>query len=104
MGGLSLPALLQAERRTAAHPAGARRSSHKSVIMVYLSGGLAHQDTFDLKPEAPDGIRGEFKPIATRLPGVQICELLPKMAGVMDKVALIRSIVGLPTSTRASRI
>ena len=44
--------------------------------MVYLSGGLSHQDTFDLKPDAPDGIRGEFKPIATRLPGVQIGELL----------------------------
>ena len=65
------------------------------MIMVYLAGGLAHQDTFDLKPDAPAGIRGEFKPIATRLPGVQIGELLPRMAGVIDKVALIRSIVGL---------
>ena len=65
------------------------------MIMVYLSGGLAHQDTFDLKPEAPDGIRGEFKPIATRLPGVQVGELLPRIAGLMDKLAVIRSIVGL---------
>ena len=63
--------------------------------MIYLAGGLADQDTFDLKPDAPDGIRGEFKPIATRLPGVQIGELLPRIAGVMDKVAVIRSIVGL---------
>jgi hypothetical protein len=70
-------------------------SSHKSVIMIYLAGGPAHQDTFDLKPEAPDGIRGEFKPIATRVPGVQICEHLPRIAGLMDKVAVIRSVVGL---------
>jgi hypothetical protein len=96
MGGLGLPELLEAEAR-AATPSGARapgRASHKSVIMVYLSGGLAHQDTFDLKPDAPDGIRGEFKPIATSLPGVQVCELLPRMAAVMDRVAVIRSLVG----------
>jgi hypothetical protein len=92
MGGLALPALLQAETQGAA---GAARISHKSVIMVYLSGGLAHQDTFDLKPEAPAGIRGEFKPIATRLSGVRVSELLPKLAGVMDRIALVRSIVGL---------
>ena len=78
-GGLSLPGLLQAEAR--GREAIGPRSSHKSVIMVYLSGGLSHQDTFDLKPDAPDGIRGEFKPIATRLPGVQISELLPQIAG-----------------------
>jgi len=88
-GGLSLPRLLQAEET-----AGARRS-HKAVIMVYLTGGLAHQDSFDLKSEAPDEVRGEFKPIDTRLPGVQICELLPKLAGTMDKLAVVRSIVGL---------
>jgi hypothetical protein len=96
MGGLNLPTLLHAgsiEAGLASSPAG--RSSQKSVIMVYLAGGLAHQDTFDLKPDAPQGIRGEFKPIASRLPGLQVGELLPKMAGVMDKVALIRSIVGL---------
>ncbi len=63
--------------------------------MIYLTGGPAHQDTFDLKPEAPDGVRGEFKPIATRIPGVHICEHLPRIAAVMDKVAVIRSIVGL---------
>src|SRR5262245_43119326 len=89
LGGLTLPKLLQAE--AAANVAG----SHKSVIMVYLSGGLAHQDSFDLKPDAPDGIRGEFKPIDTKVPGIQICELLPKLAGMIDKLALVRSIVGL---------
>src|SRR5262249_30868197 len=89
VGGLSLPTLLRAEER-----AGKRRA-HKAVIMVYLSGGLAHQDTFDLKPNAPAEVRGEFKPIATKLPGVQICELLPKTAAVLDKVAVLRSISGL---------
>ena len=89
MGGLSLPRLLRAEQK-----AGLRRS-HKAVIMVYLSGGLAHQDTFDLKPKAPREIRGEFKPIDSRVPGVQVCELLPKMAAIMDRVAVVRSISGL---------
>src|SRR5262245_27349487 len=89
MGGLSLPALLQAEER-----AGTRRS-HKAVIMVYLTGGLAHQDTFDLKPDAPREVRGDFKPIATKVPGLRIGELLPTTAAVVDNVALIRSIYGL---------
>ena len=89
MGGLSLPQLLEAEAS-----AGTGRS-HKSVIMVYLTGGLAHQDSFDLKPDAPDGIRGEFKPIDTNVPGIQVCEHLPKLAAMTDKYALIRSIVGL---------
>ncbi|MBI2825810.1 MAG: DUF1501 domain-containing protein [Planctomycetia bacterium] len=89
MGGLSLPQLLKAEDH-----AGIRRS-HKAVIMVYLSGGMAHQDTFDLKPDAPAEVRGEFRPIDTVVPGVQVCELLPKMAAVMDRVAVVRSIVGL---------
>jgi hypothetical protein len=90
MGGVGLPEILRAEAR-----AGTAGRSHKSVIMVYLSGGLAHQDTFDLKPNAPQGIRGEFKPISTKLPGVQIGELLPKLAMSVDKLAIIRSIVGL---------
>ncbi|HEV3005548.1 MAG TPA: DUF1501 domain-containing protein [Pirellulales bacterium] len=89
MGGLGLPALSRAEEA-----AGIRRS-HKAIIMVYLSGGLAHLDSFDLKPDAPDEVRGEFKPIDTRVPGVQICELLPMTAACLDKICLIRSIVGL---------
>jgi Protein of unknown function (DUF1501) len=88
LGGLSLPGLLRAE-------AASGRSSHKSVIVVYLSGGLAHQDTFDLKPDAPSEVRGEFRPIPSVVPGVQVGELLPRMARCMDKVALVRSIVGL---------
>src|SRR5438105_13578326 len=89
LGGLSLPELFQAEAQ-----AGIRRSN-QSVIMVYLSGGLAHQDTFDLKPNAPVEIRGEFKPIPTRVPGVRFGELLPKLAGCADKLAVLRSITGL---------
>jgi len=91
-GGLTLPNLLRAE---AAGTAGARGGRHKSVIMVYLSGGLAHQDTFDLKPDAPDGVRGEFKPIDTRVPGIQFGELLPRFSASADKFAVLRSVVGL---------
>ncbi len=95
MGGLALPQLFQAEAKAKARGEGSGRLGHKSVIMVYLSGGLAHQDTFDLKMSAPQEIRGEFRPIATKLPGVQFGELLPRLAGVADKMAIIRSIVGL---------
>ena len=88
MGGLSLPTLLQAEEHGG-------RSSRKAVIMVYLSGGMSHHDTFDLKPEAPREIAGEFRPIATRVPGIHISEYLPLLGGMMDKLAIVRSIVGL---------
>ncbi|MBS0264643.1 MAG: DUF1501 domain-containing protein, partial [Planctomycetes bacterium] len=89
LGGLTLEGLLRAEERAKI------TKSHKSVIMVYLSGGLAHQDSFDLKPDAPAEVRGEFKPIDTVVPGLQICELLPELALTADKYSLIRSIVGL---------
>lgn len=89
IGGLTLPGLLRAEQQARGG------SSERSVIMVYLSGGLAHQDTFDLKPNAPAEVRGEFKPIATNVPGIQIGEYLPRLARCTDKFALVRSIVGL---------
>jgi len=88
MGGLSLPQILRAEQ-----DAGVLRSN-KAVIMVYLPGGPPHQDTFDIKTDAPVEIRGEFSPIKTNVPGIEICELLPLMAGMMDKLAIIRSLVG----------
>jgi hypothetical protein len=88
MGGLSLPQLLRAEERTG-------RSSSKAVIMVYLTGGLSHHDSFDLKPDAPAEIAGEFRPIPTRVAGIQISEYLPRLARMMDKLAIVRSIVGL---------
>jgi Protein of unknown function (DUF1501) len=87
-GGLSLAGLLRAEEQAGI------RSSKKSVIMIYLAGGISHQDTFDLKPEAPVGIRGEFKPIDTAVPGVRISEHLPMLASVADRMAIIRSVVG----------
>lgn len=93
VGGLSLADLLAAENAASVGNAGAS-PRHKSVIMVYLSGGMPHQDTFDLKPHAPAEVRGEFNPIATSVPGVQFCELLPKLALVADKCSVIRSVVG----------
>ena len=89
MGGLALPQLLQAETQ-----AGIGKS-HKAIIMIYLPGGPPHQDMFDLKLDAPSEIRGEFKPIKTNVPGIQICEHLPRMAAMMDKLVPIRSIVGM---------
>jgi len=87
LGGLTLPELLQAESRSG-------RRSHKSVIMIFLAGGAPHQDMVDLKMDAPAEIRGEFKPISTRVPGIQICEHMPKLAERMDRLAIIRSLVG----------
>ncbi len=86
MGGLALPQLLQAEL------ASGIRKSHKAVIMIYLPGGPPHQDTFDLKLDAPSEIRGEFRPISTNVPGTQICEHLPRLARIADQYAIIRSI------------
>jgi len=88
LGGLTLPQLLAAEAKAGVG------ISHKAVILIYLPGGPAHQDTFDLKPDAPSEIRGEFKPIKTNVPGIEICEHLPRLATMMDKVAVIRSLVG----------
>jgi hypothetical protein len=88
MGGLIWPALLKAEQAQG-------RRSNKSVIMVYLSGGLSHHDSFDMKPNAPAEIRGQFRPIPTNVTGVQISEYLPLLSRMMDRVSLVRSIVGL---------
>ncbi len=88
LGGLGLTDILAAEARAGI------RSSHKAIIMVYLPGGPPHQDMFDLKMDAPSEIRGEFKPIKTKVPGIEICEHLPKIAAMMDKFAIIRSLVG----------
>src|ERR1051326_3470683 len=88
LGGLALPQLLQAEARSGI------RGSHKAVIMIYLLGGPPHQDMFDLKMDAPLEIRGEFRPIPTNVPGIQICEHLPRIAQMMDKLVPIRSMIG----------
>src|SRR5262249_26174141 len=65
----------------------------KSCIMIWLGGGPPHLDMYDLKPEAPTEFRGEFKPIQTNVPGVQICEHFPRQAQMWDKLAVIRSLV-----------
>ena len=88
LGGLSLPQLFQAEAQAGV------RLGHKAVIMIFLPGGPSHQDMFDLKPDAPVEFRGAFNPIATNVDGIQICEHLPKLAKLMDKCAIIRSMVG----------
>jgi hypothetical protein len=69
-------------------------SPHKAVINVFLGGGPPHQDMFDLKMDAPREIRGEFRPINTSVTGIQICEVFPRLARLMDKCVVIRSIVG----------
>ena len=87
-GGLSLASLLAAEA------AAGIRGSHKSVIFVHLDGGPPHLDTIDLKPDAPSEIRGEFTGIATRISGYRICEHLPKLASLADRLVFVRSLVG----------
>ncbi len=82
--GLSLPRLLAAD-------APGRSSRAKSVILVYLGGGISHHDSFDMKPDAVEQIRGKYKSIPTSVPGLNICELLPKTAQIMNKVTLVRS-------------
>jgi hypothetical protein len=86
--GLSLANLLSIEKAMAGTGKSARA---KSVILVYLGGGLSHHDTFDLKPDAVEEIRGKYKGIPTNITGLQIGELLPQMAQQMDKVTLVRS-------------
>jgi hypothetical protein len=88
--GVSLPQLLQLEARAAS--SGGAPAKAKGVIMVWLAGGPATIDMWDNKPNAPEGIRGEFKDIETRVPGVKFAETLPKMAAVADKVTVVRSL------------
>jgi len=89
MLGLSLPALLRAEAEQAKSPK--RKARAKSIIFLYQFGGPSHVDMFDMKPGAPEKIRGPHKPISTRADGIQISEHLPALAPVMDKVTLVRS-------------
>src|SRR6188508_1775918 len=83
--GLTLPGLFQAR---AAVPA----KKPKACILLFMDGGPPQMDTFDLKPEAPPEIRGEFKPIDTNVPGIQVGELLPMVAKHADKLAVVRSV------------
>jgi hypothetical protein len=85
---MTLPRLLQASART---PAQAR-SSARSIILLNLFGGPSHLDMFDMKPDAPAEVRGEFRPISTSLPGIQVCEHMPRLARWMHKATLIRTV------------
>lgn len=89
-GLLGTSVLDWASRRS--HGAAAARASADALILVFLTGGLGHLDSWDLKPDAPDKIRGEFQPIETSVPGVRICEHLPGLAARADKLAIVRTL------------
>ncbi|MBQ17267.1 MAG: hypothetical protein CMJ65_09095 [Planctomycetaceae bacterium] len=89
--GISLPTLLHAASQQRDSQGTTLEGKARSVILINLFGGPPHQDTFDLKPEAPKNIRGEFSPIATATPGLHVCELLPMTAAMMDRLSLIRT-------------
>lgn len=86
MGGLALSEILAREAQAGIG------SSNKAIINIYLPGGPSHIDMWDLKPDAPSEIRGEFSPIVTNVPGIEICELFPRIAKMMDKFALVRTL------------
>jgi hypothetical protein len=87
LGAFALPTLLELQAR-----AGTKSAARaKSVILVYLGGGLSHHDSFDPKPDAPDDVRGKYNVIPTNVPGLHIGEKLPKLAKLMNRVSLVRS-------------
>lgn len=88
MGGMALPQILRAESSVGI------RQSNKACIMIFLPGGPPHQDMWEIKTEAPSEIRGPFNPIHTSVPGIEICELFPRIARTMENYAIIRSVVG----------
>ena len=88
LAGFTLPTLLRAESRAGVG------SSHKAVIHLHLDGGPPQMDLIDPKPDAPAEIRGPFAPIPTKLDGLQLTELLPKVASIADRFAFLRSLVG----------
>jgi len=96
MGGLSLPGLLQAEAINSG------KSSHKALIMIYMAGAPPHQDLWDPKPDAPSEYRGDLGAIPTNVDGIQIGELMPRMAKIMDKCVAIRSVIGAPNGSHDS--
>ncbi|MEX2215296.1 MAG: DUF1501 domain-containing protein [Phycisphaeraceae bacterium] len=98
LGGFALPQLLAAEAK-----AGIKKSN-KAIIMVYMCGAPPHQDMYDLKMDAPSEIRGEFAPIKTNVAGIEICEHLPLMAKMMDKLVPLRAVYGSPGGEHDSYI
>ena len=92
VGGLALGGVTLADVLRGRASADSSAGRGKSVIMIWLRGGASHIDSYDMKPDAPAEIRGEFQPISTNLGGVQICEYLPKHAQMLDKLAIVRGI------------
>jgi uncharacterized protein (DUF1501 family) len=97
--GLSLP-LLEARRASAA-PRVAGRASR--CIVLFINGGPSHLDTFDPKPDAPAAIRGEFGAVSTCVPGIQVCEHLPRLARLADRYAILRSVIGTEAGHERAR-
>lgn len=92
LGGLTLADMLRLQSYAATQSEkNAAPLKKKSVILVWLAGGPSHIDMYDLKPKAPSEIRGEFRPIATNVSGIEICEHLPRQAQIMDKLSIVRS-------------
>ncbi len=87
LGGLTLADLLRLEAAQPAAPA-----NRKSVILIFLEGGASHLDTYDLKPDSPAEIRGEYKPIRTRVPGFDLCELMPRQAQIAQHLSVLRGV------------
>jgi len=98
VGGLTLADLLRADAQAG------KSNSHKAVIMIYMCGAPSHQDMYDLKMDAPAEIRGEFRPIPTNVPGIEISEHMPRTAAIMDKLVPLRSVVGSPNGAHDSFI
>ena len=86
LGGLTLADVLRLRAQ------GAAEASAKAVISIYLSGGPSHIDMYDLKPNAPVEVRGEFRPIKTKVPGLEVCELMPRHAEIADKIAVLNGL------------
>jgi Protein of unknown function (DUF1501) len=91
--GAGLTLADQLRLRATAAPLGSTAKPMKSAIMIYLPGGPSHMDMYDMKPDAPAEFRGEFKPIKTNVSGIDICELMPMQAKMMDKLSIVRSLV-----------
>ena len=92
VSGLGLADLLRLRASAATAGQGGAGEPDTALIFVWLPGGPPHLDTYDMKPDAPAEIRGDFRPIRTVVPGIEVCELLPRHAEVADRFSLIRSI------------
>ncbi len=99
--GLTLADVLRVEAASPAKEVASSGRRGKSLIQIFLPGGPPHMDMYDLKPEAPKEYRGEFRPLDTSVPDLQICELFPKQAAIADKLAVLRSVVGADGSHSA---